>query len=88
MYLLPFGAHLTMLEAVALALLGGTRKGHASQKSLPGNIMVTIVIILEKKQASSFLKTNTTKSILATHHVLLLKANYWRKPALEISDTS
>lgn len=41
-----------------------------------------------KNQASSFLKTNTTKSILATHHVLLLKANYWCKPALEISDTS
>lgn len=88
-YLLPFGAHLTMLEAVApFALQGGTRKGHASQKSLPGNIMVTTAIILGKKKASSFLKTNTTKSILATHHVLLLKANYWCKPVLGISDTS
>lgn len=63
-YLLPFGAHLTMVEAVtSLALGGGTWKGHASQKSLPGNIMVTTAITLEKKQAP-FLKTNTTKTLL------------------------
>lgn len=87
-YLLPFGAHLTMVEAVTfLALEGGTWKGHASQKSLPGNIMVTTAITLEKKQAS-FLKTSTTKSTFATHHVLLLKANCWCKPALGISDIS
>lgn len=41
-----------------------------------------------KKQAASFLKTNSTKSILATHHVLLLKASHWYKPVLGISDTS
>lgn len=54
-HLLPFGAHLIMLEAVAfLALEGGTRKGHASQKSLPGNIMVTTAIILEKNKLLSW----------------------------------
>lgn len=36
-----------------------------------------------KKQAFPFLKTNTTKSILAIHHVFLLKANCWYKQILE-----
>lgn len=51
----PFGAHLTMLEAGApFVLEGGTRKGHASQKSLPGNIMVTTAIVLEKTSCFFF----------------------------------
>ena len=52
-YLPSFGAPLTMLEAVApFVVKGGTRKGHTSQKTLPGNIMVTTAIIQEKKSFS------------------------------------
>lgn len=52
-YLPSFGAPLTTLEAVApFVFKGGTRKGHASQKTLPGNIMVTTAIIQEKTSFS------------------------------------
>lgn len=53
LHLPSFGAPLTMLEAVApFVFKGGTRKGHASQKTLPGNIMVTTAITQEKTSLS------------------------------------
>lgn len=56
-----FGAPLTILEAVVpFVFKGGTRKGHTSQKTLPGNIMVRTAIIQEKS-SSSFLKNKYHK---------------------------
>lgn len=60
-YLPSFCTTLTMLEAVAPFLFkGGTRKGRASRKTLPGNIMVTTAIIQEKT-SSSFLENKYHK---------------------------